>query len=825
MVAALLAVGCLRERPVFYPPVWSPDGEKLYHVVERPDGRMEVRRTLLTTNDAGELATSRLTAPPAAIAMAPDGSKVACLVLARAGSGTPTLRLHVLSRDAGGDRVVWEQPSQPGIADPCWASDSQSIVLAAASAAGCALWQIPLGRAKPRLLVDDLHAIRAPSLSPDGRRVAFVAQAKARGPWSLYVVSVSNGARRVAATAIFARYRLGYWPAWSPRGDRVAYVAERYLTEGTAEVRAWEPATGRRRLLARAFAGSCLAPAWAPDGTAVAFVRLPFGDGGGGPGSGGRPADIVVVDADGANARPLVADGLANLMPSWSPDGKAIAFNTCADPSAGPHVVRLARLDASAPTLAHENPGPRFLLAFWRSQRGSRAALRAAAAAVATIRDAATRARAHLALAEHAARERSWSLAARHAAAAATTPHRPARVRACRLLATARMRLGEPAAALAAAERCLAETKSSDDKALCERLRGGLRAAGELRGAATAAGLHRLARVHLEQLGAPRAALEHSFRLLNEFPGYARLPEVAGLVFACYEELGADALSHRVLARAAAIIAEAALSPDQLLLLAEAAAAGARPEVALGWLGRIRVGKAAGPVQARMTAVYLAVAEQFRAKGAGAWALDAWRHAERTGPGALAARAALRAGKFLAEHGEHTEATRRLLAALSPNAEAATVRQALRQLTLGRLGRADPPAYDAARVAELVRFGFLDSAAVLGERVADALPKSAPRSGDVRRHLARAFERLVDYHLACGNAGAASRVVARWLDRASPASDLPRALANLARCQRLSGERKGLIETLSRLALEFPGSPEGSEARRQLLLLNRPGRR
>ena len=52
-------------------------------------------------------------------------------------------------------------------------------------------------------------------------------------------------------------------------------------------------------------------PSWSPDGKQIAFERH---------------WEIYVMDADGRNPRNLTKDGLIDFDPSWSPDGKRIAF-------------------------------------------------------------------------------------------------------------------------------------------------------------------------------------------------------------------------------------------------------------------------------------------------------------------------------------------------------------------------------------------------------------------------------------------------------------------------------------------------------------------
>ena len=61
-------------------------------------------------------------------------------------------------------------------------------------------------------------------------------------------------------------------------------------------------------------------PQWSPDGTELAVAIGPFGG-----------TEVIVVKADGSGQRVLATDQATN--PTWSPDGKRVAFHRTVDPS------------------------------------------------------------------------------------------------------------------------------------------------------------------------------------------------------------------------------------------------------------------------------------------------------------------------------------------------------------------------------------------------------------------------------------------------------------------------------------------------------------
>jgi Tol biopolymer transport system component len=107
-------------------------------------------------------------------------------------------------------------------------------------------------------------------------------------------------------------------PALSPNGEQVAFIAskEGSRTNGLYVVNV--DGSGLKRLKDESYAIS-LAPSWSPDGKRIAFCtvcpdhkRL-FTD-----------PELYVVDADGRNLKRV--GKIHGLMPSWSPNGKRLLF-------------------------------------------------------------------------------------------------------------------------------------------------------------------------------------------------------------------------------------------------------------------------------------------------------------------------------------------------------------------------------------------------------------------------------------------------------------------------------------------------------------------
>ncbi len=207
-----------------------------------------------------------------------------------------------------------------------------------------------------RLTLDDLAALREvsdPQISPDGEWVAYVVRTtdveNDRMSSDLWMVRW-NGSETIQLTHTGESERQ---PRWSPDGRWLAFLAAR--GEG-AKSQVWlmARAGGEARQLTR-LPGGVSEFVWSPDGTRLALVAAdPSPDAGTTPsGKKKTPPPIVIdryqfkqdvegyltnvhdhlylIDVAGEKAQPLTSGAFDDALPSWSPDGKTIAFSSKRD--------------------------------------------------------------------------------------------------------------------------------------------------------------------------------------------------------------------------------------------------------------------------------------------------------------------------------------------------------------------------------------------------------------------------------------------------------------------------------------------------------------
>ncbi|MEV4313098.1 serine hydrolase [Actinocrispum sp. NPDC049592] len=113
-------------------------------------------------------------------------------------------------------------------------------------------------------------------------------------------------------------------PAVSPDGGQCLYVLRTTDAEADRDNHAiWLVGTsGRPRQLTRGLAD--MAPSWSPDGTKVAFLRAQDG-----------PPQVWLLPIDGGEPEQLTTLPLGAGEPVWSPDGLKIAFSAATDETPG----------------------------------------------------------------------------------------------------------------------------------------------------------------------------------------------------------------------------------------------------------------------------------------------------------------------------------------------------------------------------------------------------------------------------------------------------------------------------------------------------------
>ena len=149
-----------------------------------------------------------------------------------------------------------------------------------------------------------------PSYRPEGTILYAATPTKIRD-WELYTIEATGGKPvQLTDTREFEQH-----PSWSPDGQDIVFTRGEVMTNIDIYVMAAD-GSAERRLTEHAERDEHAA--WSPDGTTIAFDSQRDGD-----------VSIWLMDADGSSKRKLTN----GRYPEWSPDGKTIAFTNFVDAS------------------------------------------------------------------------------------------------------------------------------------------------------------------------------------------------------------------------------------------------------------------------------------------------------------------------------------------------------------------------------------------------------------------------------------------------------------------------------------------------------------
>ncbi len=288
-------------------------------------------------------------------AFSPDGARVAFQ-----GYAEGVWHVYVINADGSGVRAVTSGPFDDR--EPTWSRDGAHIAFSSDRSGNYDIWDLDVASGSLRQLTTNPANDYSPAYSPVSASIAFVTERDdRRGIWSIDAGSKTETSLAPAPGALSA-------PAWSPDGSKVIFNAiannrSSLILDGKELTRdedvfpfrpQWTSATefiytADGKIKKRALGGTAtvidftavfsftrtpytqatrdfdsraskpvlgiVGPTISPDGSQVAFVAL---------------GDLWLMPIGGP-ARKLTNDRFVEMDPTWSPDGRSIAYSSDRD--------------------------------------------------------------------------------------------------------------------------------------------------------------------------------------------------------------------------------------------------------------------------------------------------------------------------------------------------------------------------------------------------------------------------------------------------------------------------------------------------------------
>ena len=210
--------------------------------------------------------------------------------------------IYVMDADGGNQENLTNHPAYD--AQPDWSPDGTKIAFVSRRDGVSQIYVMDADGKNSIRLTIGWRSKSAPDWSPDGQKIAFTVN-PAFNEVSHHIALMDGDGRNRERLEDHVMY-----PSWSPDGKHIACVSFR---DGHGDIYVMGAGGQGLERVARSLGGD--RPSFSPDGQRIAYMAEHKGF-----------SHIHVVDSDGRNLQRLTHNEENHWDPTWSPDGRTIAY-------------------------------------------------------------------------------------------------------------------------------------------------------------------------------------------------------------------------------------------------------------------------------------------------------------------------------------------------------------------------------------------------------------------------------------------------------------------------------------------------------------------